>query len=234
MSGDATGPTGAPFRRTDHLTAGYSAAGHALRTFLIAAGIGALGLYLARRATAREWLLLPAFFLIANAIEWAFHRGPMHRPMGPRIFYRNHALLHHRAFEHDSMPVGELRELELVMMPWYTMLLLFALASPVAVAAWIWRGAPAAGMFYLTAAGYFVLYESLHALYHFPPPLLRRLHLGGPLFSALMSHHRQHHRLDRMAHVNFNVTVPITDTIMGTREREDGEPLRQRRPAQSA
>lgn len=234
MGGDATEVTGASFRRADHLTAGYSPAGHALRTFVLAAGIGGLGLYLARRATALDWLFLPAFFLAANFIEWAFHRGPMHHPMGPRILYKNHVLVHHRAFEHDDMPVADLRELELVMMPWYTMLLLFALASPVAAAAAAWRGWAVAGMFYVTAAGYFVLYETMHALYHFPPALLERLHLGGALFSALQAHHRHHHRLDRMAHVNFNVTVPIADTAMGTREREDAAPAHARRPAQSA
>ena len=163
---------------------------------------------------------MPAFFVAANAIEWAFHRGPMHRPVGPRIFYQNHALLHHRAFLHDSMEVAEPRELGLVMMPWYTMLLLFVIASPIAFAAAAVRGWPVAGLFYVTAAAYFLMYETMHALYHLPRATLCRLGLGGPVFAALQAHHRHHHRLERMAFANFNVTIPLMDWLLGTKEPE--------------
>ena len=67
---------------------------------------------------------------------------------------------------------------------------------------------------------YFVTYEGLHALYHLPDATLRRIGLGGRGFDRLRSHHRHHHRLDRMAHVNFNVTFPLMDWLMGTREKE--------------
>jgi hypothetical protein len=163
-------------------------------------------------------LFLPAFVVAANAIEWAFHRGPMHRPMGPRIFYKNHTLIHHRAFHHDTMALREPRDLGLVLMPWYTMLLLFALASPVAAAAAAVRGLPVAGIFYATAALYFLMYETLHGLYHLPEAGLRRLGLGGRIFTALRAHHTHHHRLDRMAFVNFNVTFPLMDWLLGTKE----------------
>lgn len=225
---EAAGPTGAEFRRAEHLPAGYSPAWHAAQTLVIATAIGGLGLYLARRASALDWLFLPVFFLVANFVEWSFHRGPMHRPLTPRLLYKNHALLHHRAFEQDNFALNDMRELGLVMMPWYTMLLLFALVSPVALAGWWLRGPAVAGIFYLTAALYFLLYETLHALYHLPEPVLARLGLGGRAFRALQSHHRHHHVLGRMAHVNFNVTLPIMDTLLGTKEPEGaphGAPL---------
>ena len=81
------------------------------------------------------------------------------------------------------------------------------------------RGAAVGGMFFFVAAIYFLLYETLHALYHMPPALLRRWHLGGRLFSALQAHHAHHHRLDRMSHVNFNVAFPLMDWVMRTNER---------------
>ena len=56
-----------------------------------------------------DWLLLPAFFVVANFIEWLVHKNPMHRPLPPRILYKNHALIHHRAFLHDSMPINRHR-----------------------------------------------------------------------------------------------------------------------------
>jgi hypothetical protein len=144
----------------------------------------------------------------------------MHRPLPPKILYTNHALIHHRAFLHDSMPINNTRELGLIMMPWYTMLGLFLVASPVGLLAAWWRGWGAAGIFFFAAALYFVSYEGLHALYHLPDGSLRRIGLGGRSFDRMRSHHRHHHRLDRMAHVNFNVTFPLMDWALGTRERE--------------
>jgi hypothetical protein len=202
----------------------YSAGRHMFRTAVLASAIGVVAIWLASRASAMDWLLLPAFFVVANGIEWMVHKNPMHRPMPPRIMYKNHTLIHHRAFLHDSMPIRQTRELGLIMMPWYTMLGLFAASSPVALLAAWWRGWGAAGIFYLAAALYFLAYETLHALYHMPPAFLARVGLGGPLFQRMQRHHRHHHRLDRMAHVNFNVTFPLMDWLLGTKEAETAAP----------
>jgi Fatty acid hydroxylase superfamily len=215
-----------PERRGALLPAEYSAGRHMALTAVLASAIGLAAIWLATRANAVDWLLLPAFFVVANGIEWLVHKNPMHRPMPPRIMYKNHALIHHRAFLHDSMPISDTRELGLVMMPWYTMLGLFVMASPVALLAAWWRGAGAAGIFYLAAALYFLTYETLHALYHMPPAFLRRVGLGGTLFSKMQRHHRHHHRLDRMAHVNFNVTFPLMDWVLGTKEAPTEVPAR--------
>ena len=213
-----------PEARDALLPAEYSAGRHMLGTAVLAAGIASVAIWLASRANAIDWLLLPAFFVVANGIEWMVHKNPMHRPMTPKIMYKNHALIHHRAFHHDSMPITDTRELGLVMMPWYTMLGLFVMASPVALLAAWWRGPGAAGIFYLAAALYFLTYESLHALYHMPDPFLRRVGLDGSLFRRMRRHHRHHHRLDRMAHVNFNVTFPLMDWLLGTKEAASEAP----------
>jgi hypothetical protein len=39
----------------------------------------------------------------------------------------------------------------------------------------------------------------------------------GSLFARLRAHHGRHHDPRRMSHVNFNVTVPLADTVLGTR-----------------
>jgi hypothetical protein len=218
---DATATTVPELSRSENIPADYSWQKHAFRTLLLALGIAAFGVYLARTAAAADWLFLPAFFVAANAIEWTFHRGPMHHPGTPRIFYKNHTLIHHRSFHHDHMEVDDLRELGLIMMPWYTMLLLFVLASPIAIVAGLIRGPGVAGIFFLTAAAYFLMYESLHALYHMPDSVLGRLGLGGRAFRFMQAHHTHHHRLERMTFVNFNVTVPLMDFLMRTRESPD-------------
>jgi hypothetical protein len=208
------------FARAEHLPEGYSPWRHMGLTAAIATAIAALAATLASRARPLDWALMPIFFVVANFMEWAVHRYPMHRPMFPRIMYKNHALLHHIAFTDRNMPVGSARDLGLVMMPWYTMIGLFTLTSPVMLLAAAVRGPGLAGVFLLGAVLYFVSYETLHALYHLPDATLDRLGLGRlGVFRRMQAHHAHHHILKRMAFVNFNVTIPLMDTLFGTKER---------------
>ena len=208
------------FVRAEHIPAGYSPWRHMALTLVLATLLATLGLVLAARAHGADWLGLPAFFVIANFIEWMVHRNPMHRPLRPRILYRNHAQLHHLAFTDGNMVIGPTRDLGLIMMPWYTMLGLFAVASPIMAIAGVLRGPGLAGVFLLGAVGYFLCYEALHALYHLPDATLDRAGIGRlRAFRRLQAHHRHHHILGRMAAVNFNVTVPLMDRLFGTLEK---------------
>lgn len=206
--------------RAAHIEAGYSPWRHMALTLVLATALATVGLALAARARAADWLLLPAFLVIANFLEWMVHRHPMHRPLRPRIMYRNHSQLHHLAFTDANMVIGPSEDLGLIMMPWYTMLGLFALASPVMVAAGLLRGPGLAGVFLLGAVAYFLCYELLHALYHLPDAVLDRAGIGRVrAFRRLQAHHRHHHILGRMAAVNFNVTFPLMDRLFGTLEK---------------
>jgi hypothetical protein len=208
------------FVRAAQLPDGYSPWRHIALTATIAAGFAALGVALAWRARPVDWVLMPIFFVVANFMEWAVHRFPMHHPLQPRIMYRNHAMLHHIAFTDHNMPVAVTRELGLVMMPWYTMIGLFIVASPVMVLAGLLRGPGLAGVFLLGAVLYFLLYETTHALYHLPDATLNRMLLGrSAVFRRMQAHHAHHHVLRRMSAVNFNVTVPLMDWLFGTNER---------------
>lgn len=208
--------------RTEGIPPDFRPARQIATTSLLATAILAVSLYVARGAHPAAWLLLPGVWLFANFFEWMVHRYPMHRPMFPRMMYRNHAQLHHLAFTEDTMAMDQPRELSLVMMPWYTIALLFIAVSPVAAVAAVLGGVPLAGIFYAGAISYFVLYETLHALYHVAPERLRRYGLAPDgWFGRLRAHHTHHHVLRRMAHVNFNVTFPIADVVLGTRERPE-------------
>lgn len=213
--------------RAEKIPAGFSARSQIARTATLAGVLLAVAAVVARHASPRAWLLLPAFWVFANFFEWTVHRFPMHRPLHPRIMYRNHAQLHHVAFADGHMEIEHPRELWLIMMPWYTIVMLLVAASPVAILAALLGGLPLAGVFYVGALSYFVFYETLHALYHLPPATLARLGLGPRgLFGRMQAHHAQHHELRRMAHVNFNVTVPLADVVLGTRERPAPRPER--------
>jgi hypothetical protein len=215
-------PAAARFDRALRLPADYRPGRQIAQTLTIAAALAALGGALASRARPFDWLLMPVFFVVANFIEWMVHRNPMHRPLTPRIMYRNHAQLHHLAFTERNMPITATRELGLVMMPWYTMLGLFLIASPILLLAGFLRGPGLAGIFLLAAVAYFLMYEALHALYHLPDATLDRAGLGRlGAFRRRQAHHRRHHVLGRMAHVNFNVTFPWMDWLFGTTEKPE-------------
>jgi sterol desaturase/sphingolipid hydroxylase (fatty acid hydroxylase superfamily) len=218
----------ARFVRREHIPAAYSPWRHMALTLTIAAGIATIGALLARRARPIDWVLMPIFFVVANFMEWAVHRFPMHRPLQPRLMYKNHAQLHHIAFTDGNMPITSAPELGLVMMPWYTMIGLFVVASPVMIAAGLLRGPGLAGVFMLGAVAYFLCYETMHALYHLPDATLNRLLIGrSKSFRKLQAHHHRHHELRRMAEVNFNVTFPLMDRLFGTSDSAgppDGPP----------
>jgi len=208
--------------RAEQIPASFSAKGQIVRTATLAITLLTVSLWVARDASPRSWLLLPAFWLFANFFEWTVHRFPMHRPLQPRIMYRNHAQVHHGAFTEEDMPIQNPRELWLIMMPWYTIVMLLIGVSPVAVLAALVGGLPLAGIFYVGALSYFLFYETLHAMYHLPSATLARVGVGvhpRGLFRRLQAHHTHHHELRRMAHVNFNVTFPLADVMLGTRER---------------
>ena len=116
------------------------------------------------------------------------------------------------------MPVTRPAELGLVMMPWYTMIGLFVVASPVIVlagAAARARASPA--IFLLAAVAYFLTYETLHALYHLPDD-----DAESPGRRPLRASSARCRRTTRTTtscggwpHVNFNVTIPLMDWVWG-------------------
>jgi len=213
--------------RAENIPAGFSAKRQIAQTASIAAALLAVAAALAWGAPARDWLVVPAFWVFANFFEWTVHRFPMHRALVPRIMYRNHAGIHHGSFTADTMEIAEPRELSLVMMPWYTIVMLLVAASPVAVLAGLVGGRHLVGIFYIAALTYFVFYEAVHALYHLPTTTLARLRILAPggrgIFARMRAHHAHHHQPRRMAHVNFNVTVPLADLVLGTRESAGNE-----------
>src|SRR5690606_27211489 len=208
------------FSRAMYTEPGFTLRRQLVRTLAIAAAIAALGGWLAWGASPWAWLAVPAFWLVANLFEWLIHYYPMHRPLVPRVLYTNHACRHHRAFTGPDQSIGSVRELSLVMMPWYTLLFVFITASPVVAALWLLAGPPWAGVFVLTAVAYFLLYETVHTLHHLPPAVLRRTWWGrSRLLAAMRARHHHHHQLEHMTKVNFNVTFALADRLLGTHQR---------------
>lgn len=216
--------TGAPrrgrhFSRAEAMDPRFSLTRHLSKTLSVAAVILAGGSWLARDAAAWHWAALPLFWVVANFFEWGIHRYPMHRPLRPRILYDNHTLVHHNAFAGEDQEIHDPRELSVVMMPWYTLVMVFVMASPIAVLAALAGGWALAGVFLVAAVSYFLLYELIHTLHHLPGSMLARSWLTNHrLLARLRAHHHHHHQLGRMSRVNFNVTLPLADRVLGTYE----------------
>ena len=222
-------------RRARLLTPGFNVVRHFVAFGTLSAVALGLALSLARSARLADLWIVPAYLLAANVSEYLIHRLLMHRPLWPRTLYRNHTLGHHRAFHHDSMEIGSMRELDLVMMPWFSLLLFFAGMAPLVLAVASSLGRGAAGLFLLTAVISFVMYEGVHALYHLPLVALRRMRLlDSRAFRFLYDHHRHHHRLTRMRWTNFNISMPLSDLCFGTIESEEAWLAERERRAQAA
>ncbi len=214
---DASDPLSYRDRAVDR---SFTLGGHVAKVLAVASVIFAGGLWLARDASAWMWSAWPIFWLVANVFEWWIHRFPMHRPLQPRVLYQAHALIHHRAFVGDAQQIRATAELSLVMMPWYTLIMVFVMASPIAgLAAWL-GGPGLAGVFLVASVSYFLLYEAIHTLHHLTAAQLAMIPLGrSHLVAALRAHHLHHHQRENMVRVNFNVTFPLADRLMGTYER---------------
>jgi hypothetical protein len=65
-----------------------------------------------------EWLTVPASFVYANLVEYASHRGPMHRPVrGVGALLERHARQHHRFFTDEDMQLETSTDLRVVLFP---------------------------------------------------------------------------------------------------------------------
>jgi sterol desaturase/sphingolipid hydroxylase (fatty acid hydroxylase superfamily) len=163
---------------------------------------------------AYEWLILPLFLLLSNAVEWRAHKDILHRSRFLlEEIYRRHTPEHHTAFTYDRMEIESTQELKLVLLPVFGVALILLLAVPFA---WLIGRfvSPNAGCFAVIASGSYVLaYELSHLSYHLP----RESWVGRlSIVRRLREHHRRHHHPELMQSWNFNVTVPLFDWVHGT------------------
>ncbi len=165
-----------------------------------------------------EWLLIPAALLFTNVGEYIAHKELGHKKRGfAKLFYSRHTGDHHSFFTDQDYQISNSRDLRVVLFP---ALLLVAVSAGVAAplgwllakllsvdAGWLFAGALLAG---------YLFYEFIHLCDHLPESSAwTRL----PLVRQLREHHRRHHAPDNATQYNFNVTLPITDWLLGTLKR---------------
>jgi hypothetical protein len=207
----------ADFRR-EEIGAGYRDWTGWLHLGVITAGVAVGIAVLASRLEhvgAIELLALPGGYVFANVVEYVVHRWLMHVPRGAlRRMYKRHTGQHHRFFTDRAMTTDSGRDFAIILFPPFVVVFFLGLiATPVAaVLTWL-VGLDAGLLFGIVALSYFLFYEWMHLASHLPPDgLLGRL----PGVRFVREHHRVHHDPRRMRHYNFNITVPLTDWMLGT------------------
>ncbi len=222
MSAETTGQFRRRYRAKE-IGPRYSGLAHLAFTTLACLGAIALCLSRLEAVQAWEWLSVPFSFLLANFVEYAGHRGPMHhRWRGLGLIHKRHAGFHHSFFTREHMALEGRRDFKVVLFPPLLLLFFFGgFALPIGLLLALATTANVAWLFAATSIAYFLNYELLHLAYHSPEnSWLDRL----PGIASLRRHHAHHHDPAFKSAYNFNITYPIADRLMGTyRDHTRGE-----------
>ncbi len=205
----------------------YSPGFHLLFPLVVGLGIVAAALHLLHHSSAVDLAAIPFFVVLANGVEWATHKGLLHRRVRPLVALYQRHIQHHAVYVTGDMGLRDRRELKLVLLPVLAVLDLMAVAVAVAFALYL-SGQRNLGLLWLvTSVLYLLAYEWLHLLWHLPP--------DGPvgrlaLVRRLSRHHALHHAPGRQQRWNYNITLPLWDLLAGTwwRRRAALAPARER------
>jgi hypothetical protein len=192
----------------------YNPWAHLATTTALGAGFCALALTQIHGLAARELWILPATWIFANACEWRAHRDLLHRlTFYSKPLFTRHTLQHHRLYLTQDMEIRSSRELRLVLLPSFAIVLILAVTLPIAAALWLAGQRNLAALFIVMTQAYVVSYEWFHLSYHLPRDgFVGRLWL----VRKLGQHHAIHHSPERMNRWNLNVNVPLWDWVRGT------------------
>ncbi|PRQ03856.1 Fatty acid hydroxylase superfamily protein [Enhygromyxa salina] len=165
-----------------------------------------------------ELLIVPGAWVMANLIEYAAHRGPMHHlGFGFGRLYRRHTSQHHRFFSREVMAVDSSDDFQATLFPaWLSLFFVGLIGVPMALVVYWLLGRDLALLFYAAIVSYYLIYEWAHLSAHMPEDsALGRL----PLIGFARSHHGLHHDPTKMRRANFNFALPLADWLFGTWER---------------
>lgn len=171
--------------------------------------------------TLLQLLAVPVTYVFANAVEWFAHKYLLHHrnPLAP-VLYDQHTPKHHVVYTHHDMAIRDIREFRMVLIPAYGIMLIGLSILPVGWLISYLTHLNIGALYAATAMAYAVGYEWLHLSYHLDPESA----VGrSPLIRWLRRHHTIHHDPRLMQQLNFNVTVPIWDYVMGTATTTHGD-----------
>jgi hypothetical protein len=197
----------------------YSGWVHMITVLAVGLGVIIYAVLQLQSASLLEWLVFPLTMLVVNFAEYCAHRWLGHKKTQyGKLFYSRHTGDHHSFFLDHSMNYQAVRDWRVVLFPVYLIFaFLFGLILPTAYvlselfsmnAAYIYGAAGITG---------YLFYEVMHFSYHIPRGhWAEKMFLVIPGWTALRHLHVLHHKREKMAEINFNITLPVFDVLLGT------------------
>jgi hypothetical protein len=197
----------------------YSGWVHMITVLTVGLGVIIYAVLQLQSASLLEWLVFPLTMLMVNFAEYCAHRWLGHKKTQyGKLFYSRHTGDHHSFFLDHSMNYQAVRDWRVVLFPVYLIFaFLFGLILPTAYvlselfsmnAAYIYGAAGITG---------YLFYEVMHFSYHIPRGhWAEKMFLVIPGWTALRHLHVLHHKREKMAEINFNITLPVFDVLLGT------------------
>src|SRR5438067_1258897 len=146
----------------------YSPWAHLAFPSLVGLGLGAVALASLHAVRPDQWLTIPITFIAINAAEWRVHRDVLHRPLPLlRPLYQRHTPDHHRLYVTADMAIRSVREFRMVLLPAWAILIIAAMALPIALALRRLEDNVAA-LLLATAMAYYISYVWYILTCHFP------------------------------------------------------------------
>jgi hypothetical protein len=187
------------------------------------AGIASIGWCVSRMHGATwEWLLVIPVAIAGNFIEWGMHMFVMHRlrdVFAVRAIYDRHTRQHHQYFTDNDVTIDTVREFRIVFFPWRVLIVLATAGGGLSLLLGWLLGPNAGYVAFATMIGHYMVYETFHFCCHVHENAFVR---NMPFVNTIRRHHKAHHNMGIMMHLNMNLTFPIADWAMGTSDLDRG------------
>lgn len=166
--------------------------------------------------TAIDFLIVPVFVLFATLFEYLVHRYLLHRKVWfLKQAYVEHTLRHHAYFSHEAIEVEKSADFERVLFPvWGVALIQYGIVLPMSFVIGYLFSSNAGYLSLVVGSLFFFMYETIHMITHLPEA---HWIFKVPGIFFLREHHRAHHHYAKMGKYNFNIVLPVWDSILGTR-----------------
>jgi hypothetical protein len=199
----------------------YNGLLHILVTYGV--GIAAIAWCVSRMEGAGwEWLLIVPVAIAGNFVEWGMHKHVMHRLVDKfaiRAIYDRHTRQHHQYFTDNDHIIHTVKEFRIVFFPWRLLVALGVIGGALGwLTSLVWN-ANAGYVVFITMIAHYLVYETFHFCCHVPENWFVR---HAPFVNTIRRHHRAHHNMGIMMHVNMNLTFPLADWALGTSDLKRG------------
>ena len=164
------------------------------------------------------WFVV-ALYVVYNWCEWASHRYWGHEKTKLfKFFYQRHTGDHHTFFVDRAMEYEMVLDWRVVIFPVALLVATtVAFSIPAGLVSWFIFGGNYGYLAFITVTCCYFAYEVLHFSYHLPRgSVTERIFRLIPGWTYLRLFHTVHHNRHLMAEGNFNITLPLTDWLLGT------------------